>query len=283
MSALLAGRRTWHIWLAVLCLAGCRAPGGAYDDRSLSSFAGVYRGSFDSALTEDPGDDLNHNPCDPANDDCRTHHEPLRDVLLDLHRDGRGGLRIDFYRDLDARRGGVPLDLLGAGCGTRLGRIGSASAAADDAEVVEVALYADNRLCLGKLRPTSDHRLRVALSRDADGTRSADVQIDKRVNDENYLYTTEDGVRRRVRIDLDNTITENHVSHYRVCIEDDLGEFDRCVLTDREFKSFVLPVPLPGGAALSYTWWQRLEPDLRRTSGRYSVTRYHGRFESDSP
>ena len=64
-----------------------------------------------------------------------------------------------------------------------------------------------------------------------------------------------------------------------MCIENDLGEYERCVLTDREFRSFVLPVPVPGGMAVNYTFWQELSPRLRRTQGRYEVERYRARFE----
>ena len=50
------------------------------------------------------------------------------------------------------------------------------------------------------------------------------------------------------------------------------------MLTDREAKRFVLPIPLPGGAALSYTWWEELTPRLRRTQGLYEVEQYSARF-----
>jgi len=148
--------------------------------------------------------------------------------------------------------------------------------------VATFGLDADNRLCLGKLRPVSRPQVHLELhtraSADA-GTPMVRVVIDKNVRDTNYLYVVEDGVRRRVRIDLDNTVHDDHMDRYRVCIEDDLGEYERCVLTDREFRSFALPLPVPGGVALNYTWWQELRPKLRRTEGRYVVERYVGHFE----
>lgn len=259
-------------------LAGCQAPGTAPAD-PLAEYLGAYRGSFDSALTEDPGDDLNHNPCNPARDgDCAVHQQPLRDVLMTLERDADDELQLSFYADRGGMRRRRPIDLLGAGCGTVFGPIRIQSAAPNaPGPVLDVPITTDNRLCLGKLRPTSDHLLRIHLEPGAAEPR-AQIVIDRAVNDTNYLYVVEDGVERRVRIDLDNTITEDHVAHYRVCIEDDFGEYERCVLTDREFRSFALPVPLPGGMAINYTFWQSLTPKLRSTHGRYAVEQYHGHF-----
>jgi hypothetical protein len=243
---------------------------------------GVYHGSFDSALSDDPADDLNHNPCNPAGDlPCLTHHEPLADILLELRRQPDGNVSLAFFRDRNGLDAGRSLDLLGAGCGTRLGPLKSLEQVGDGPHrhlVASFPLTVENRLCLGKLRPISQHRVRLELAEVPEQhVPRIRVVIDRNVRDANYLYVTEDGIRRRVKIDLDNTVQEDH--RYRVCIEDDLGEYQRCVLTDREFRSFALPVPLPGGMGVNYTWWQELRPRLQRTQGRYAVEQYIGRFE----
>jgi hypothetical protein len=269
-----------------LCLlAGCAGPAAApVQHAAMEPYLGLYRGSFDSALTEDPQDDLNHNPCETvAGESCHAHHEPLADILLELRRTPDGAVTLAFYRTREALAAGRHLDLLGASCGTRLGPLAAIEQNESDAEghTAVFSLTADNRLCLGKLRPTSRHWVRVELH--AGPARAARVVIDRNVRDANYLYVVEDGIRRRVRIDLDNTIRQDAVTRYRVCIEDDLGEYDRCVLTDRQFRSFALPVPVPGGAAVNYTWWQELRPRLRRTQGQYRVEQYHGRFDYLEP
>jgi hypothetical protein len=273
--------------------AGLQNPAGDVSHPDVEPFLGVYVGSFDSAQSEDPADDLNYNPCEPAADErCLTHHAPLADILLELHRQPGGEVLLTFFRSRDDRDAGRELDLLGRGCDTRLGSLESvdlvgrekarASTAAEGSAYVLASfpLHAANRLCLGKLRPTSRHHLRLELHpATATGAARVRVVIDKNVRDTNYLYVVEDGVRRRVRIDLDNQLEDDDGERYRVCIEDDLGEYGRCVLTDREFRSFALPVPVPGGVAVSYTWWQELRPRLRRTQGLYVVERYVGRFE----
>jgi hypothetical protein len=244
---------------------------------------GSYRGSFDSALTEDPSDDLNYNPCDPRLERCVSHLDPLIDVLLVLQTDPDGRLRATFFSSPGERDAGKPLDLLGRGCGTELGPAESLRRGARAGEPLWTAVFpltVENRLCLGKLRPTATHSVLVTARNDAEsGGISLAVTIDKAVISEDYLYVKEDGVERRVRIRPDNTLGEGRQARYQVCIEDDLGEFDRCVLTDKELKQFFLPVPLPGGVAASYTWWHDLEPDLRRTRGLYRLEQYSGRFD----
>jgi hypothetical protein len=263
-------------------LAGCvgqRARGGSADP--IDAHLGVYRGSFGDTLTEDRADDVNFVPCDPRQARCLGGDAPLADVLLEIARDTRGAVRLAFYRNPADRAAGRTLDLLGAGCGTRidaLETLGRGSAA--DGWVATFPITADNRLCLNKLRPTTRHEIRVELGHDpASGIAVAEPRIDRDVKSENYLYVEEGGVRRRVRIDLDNTLVEGPARRYRVCIEDEFGDYTRCVLTDRELKTIVLPVPLPGGGGVGVAWWEELAPDLKRTRGLYRLEQYGGRFE----
>jgi len=282
-------RRTAHRfdgrWLAIgllAALAGCTAVSDRPAPRAQAEAAvlGVYRGSFATAQTEDPTDDLNYRQCDPAAERCLGGDEPLVDVLLDVRRDSAGSVRLAFYRTRADLERGDALDLLGRGCGTTLGAlVVSASASATGTQVGRVPLAARNRLCLNRLRPTATHELRVEFTTDsATGAAHVDLLIDRDARSANYLFVEEEGKRRRVRIDLDNTLDTATGTRYRVCIEDDLGEFSRCVMTDRELRRFVLPVPVPGGAALSYTWWYDLVPNLKRTRGLQEVERYSGRF-----
>lgn len=276
--------------LLLLTLTGCALSTGerANPHPELEPYLGTYRGGFDSARTPTPDDDLNHNPCpEPRGQPCEVHHAPLDDVLLALERNAAGEIVAAFFwneSDLQQRR---PLDLLGRGCGTRIGAITGLRREDGDSGSYLVATFpieADNRLCLGKLRPVSRHHLDVELhpSPHSD-TALARVVIDRSLRDDNYMYVEEDGVRRRVRIDLANTVERDHQRRYRVCIEDDYGEYTRCVLTDRELRSFALPIPVPGGVAVNYTWWEELRPRLKRTSGRYLLEQYVGVFEPTGP
>ncbi len=248
----------------------------------LEPYLGLYLGSFESALTPDPDDDLNYNPCNPETRDCSVHQDPLIDILLALSLDPRGTLVATFYRSETQVRSGRPLDLLGRGCGTIVGGLQKLTGVDKEAGVRWTARFdldVESRACLGRLRPTSDHFLLVrGLDPGEYGESQVEVAIDKAVSSQNYLYVKEDGVKRRVRLDLDNTQGTGRRASYRVCIEDDLGEFSRCVVTDKQLKQIGLPLPVPGGAAVNYTWWYDLFPNLKRTRDLYELTQYTARF-----
>ena len=197
--------------------------------------------------------------------------------------DSRKRLSAGFYRSESLLRQNRPLDLLGRGCGSSVGPLEKLERGKRGEAVQWTArfpLTIENRACTGKLRPTSRHFVLVRGIEDPEtGSRHVEVAIDKRVTSQNYLYEKEDGVERRVRLDLDNTMGQGRRASYRVCIEDDAGDFGRCVMTDKELKQFALPMPVPGGAAVNYTWWYDLFPNLKRTRGLYELEQYTARFQ----
>ena len=267
-------------------LMGCAGRGGSFPASSTyEPFVGTYRGSFASALTEDPSDDLNYSSCNPAVADCKVHDDPLVDILLQLSVADNGGLAVAFFRSPSDLAAGSPLDLLGRGCITRLGAAESFDirrGPTGSLWTARIPLTVENRLCLGKLRPTSGHAIELAYHvGPADGDPYIEVVIDKAVVSENYMYVKENGVQKRVRLNLAGKVGEGSQARYQVCIENDLGEFDRCVLTDKKLKQVFLPVPLPGGVAANYTWWHDLNPNLKRTRGLYSLEQYTGRFDRE--
>jgi hypothetical protein len=270
--------------LALGLLMGCAGQGGPPSaPAKYQPFIGTYVGSFASALTEDPADDLNYNPCNPAVADCVAHQAPLVEILLQLSVDPDGSLRATFYRSPADLAANEPLDLLGRGCGTRIGPVETFSTVEESSGpgwTGRFPLTVDNRLCLGKLRPTSTHAIELTYYADSvEEDPYVEVTIDKAVISENYMYVKENGVERRVRLNLAGKLGEGTQARYQVCIENDLGEFDRCVLTDKKLKQFFLPVPLPGGVGANYTWWHDLNPNLKRTRGLYTLEQYTGRFD----
>lgn len=269
-------------WRATLLVSLCLLASAGEARVNLEPYLGLYEGSFASALTADPDDDLNFNPCNPATRDCSVHQDPHIDILLSLSLNDRRKLQAGFYRSETQVRAGQPLDLLGRGCNSEVGGLDRLTEGRSGEPVQWTArfgLSVENRACLGKLRPTSDHFILIRGVLDAEtGARSLEVAIDKSAASQNYLYVKEDGIERRVRMDLDNTQGTGRRARYRVCIEDDLGEFGRCVVTDKEMKSFGFPLPVPGGVAVNYTWWYDLAPNLKRTRGLYEVEQYTARF-----
>lgn len=272
-----------RLTLLLAALAAIGAPGWAEARVNLEPYLGLYEGSFESALTEDPDDDLNFNPCNPASRDCSIHQDPHIDILLSLSLDSKKKLVAGFYRSETQVRSGRQLDLLGRGCRSQVGRLEKLSQGKRGEPIRWTArfeLKVESRACAGKLRPTSTHFLLVHGVDDPEsGEQHVLVTIDRSVSSQNYLYVKEDGKERRVRMDLDNTQGKGRRAQYRVCIEDDVGEFSRCVVTDKELKSFAVPMPVPGGAAVNYTWWYDLFPNLKRTQGLYEVEQYTARFQ----
>ena len=268
-------------WIAVVVLA--LTPFQTLSARvDLEPFIGLYEGSFSSALTADPDDDLNFNRCNPATRDCSLHSDPHIDILLELTFDSKKKLKVGFYRSESQVRAGRQMDLLGRGCSSSIGVLEKLERGKKGEAVRWTArfdLKVENRACLGKLRPTSNHFVILrGLIDDENAPARVEVAIDKRVTSQNYLYVKEDGVERRVRLDLDNTQGKGRRASYRVCIEDDVGEFGRCVVTDKELKQFAVPLPVPGGAAVNYTWWYDLFPNLKRTRDLYELEQYTARF-----
>lgn len=277
----------WVVIALPLCVGA--AYGGSLDGRyaAMNPYLGLHVGSFASALTPAPDDDLNFNPCDDRVRDCSVHADPLINILLELDVAADSRPAVAFYRNESGRALDDRLDLLGRGCGTKIGALESfETAGRTEGETnalrwtARFDLQVTNRACTGRLRPTSRHFLLLhGLEEPSTGERRLQVAIDRSVVDRNYLYVEEDGVRRRVRMDLDNTRDSGRRAQYRVCIEDDEGEFSRCVVTDRSLKNFALPLPVPGGVALNYTWWYKLYPDLKRTRGLYELEQYLADFE----
>jgi|GEM_PF-3790892 len=266
--------------MLLLAFVGCAGSGSHAGPDGVARFTGNYEGSFASALSAEISDDLN--ACDSSSRECPEAHEPLVDIILRLGESSDGTLTAAFYQH---PRDQQPMDLLGRGCGTRVGKLqqlDSDSTLPDQKYTARFALIIENRLCAGRLRPTSTHHMLVKLFETADGERSAEVLIDKSVTSANYMYVKEDGVERRVRIDVDNSPENARRGPYRVCIQDDTGDYSRCVMTDKEMKQFFLPVPVPGGVAANYTWFYDLSPNLKRTRGLYKLEQYVGRFEAIS-
>ena len=283
-------KRYSFIALVVLStLSGCAAldtnTATAREHTFVETFSGTYQGSFGSALTEDPSDDLNFNPCDSTKQRCLSTDAYLADIVLDLSQGADGAVRLRFFRSLSDQRRGTELDLLGPGCHTDIGPLRSLQYDSESGDrLATFPLTAGNPICLNKLRPARVHEIKLTLDNySQSAVRIAHVRIDKNVVSANYLYVVQDGVRRRVKIDLDKSLRTRPRTRYRVCIENDYGEFTDCVFTDQEMKQALLPVPLPGGVAINYTWWHTLTPNLKRTRGLYRVEQYSGRFATMAP
>ena len=179
-------RRGATLWFAFL-LGGCAGSGTGGIPGGVDLFLGSYQGSFSTALSPQPEDDLNFEACAAKAEGCEEPYNPLVDIVLRLSRDARGELAAGFYRNTDSS---MPLDLLGRGCGTRidaLERLTRNTTQVDQRYTARFTLRVDNRLCAGRLRPTSSHFVLLDLYESREHGRRIEVRIDKAVVDKNYL------------------------------------------------------------------------------------------------
>jgi hypothetical protein len=256
----------------------------------LEPWLGLYQGSFRSAVeTPWPDDDLNLNPCIIGRQDCDVHQAPLANIFIRLSLDAERRPSVRFYytrADLDQER---PLDLLGIGCDSEV-REALEFGAANTGPASDVARRwrVTFRLYTGQCRigssQSQERELDLILAEDeAAGGPVALVEIFRGLRDANFLYTMEDGERRRVRIMSPNVQgTGRGFEGKYVCVEDAMGEYpqSRCTHVIRTREGFAVPLPTgEGGVSVLFGANTRYSIDLKRTTGEYESEHYTARFE----
>lgn len=255
----------------------------------MAPFTGLYQGSFRSAVeTPWPDDDLNLNPCVPGRQDCDVHQAPLADIFIALSVDEERRPSLRFYytrEDVDAGR---PLDLLGLGCGSEVREVLEFTKAnTGEASTVDRRWRLTFRLHTGQCRIGSsqsrERELDLILGEASGGEPVALVEIFRGLIDANYLYTMEDGQRRRVRIMSPNVHGGGRGFEGKyVCVEDAIGEYpqDRCTHVIRTREGFVVPLPTgDGGFSVLFGANTKYSIDLKRTAGEYEAEHFTARFE----
>ncbi len=288
------------LFVAMLALVG-----GCREETHLDDYLGPYYGGFDTALTPDPGDDLNPNEC--AAGDCgATHGDPLSHLLMKLALDPQGRLTLTFYRTEDDYEAGRPIYLSRA-CRTTLGpsddyRLHPVDEHRDETQVVATArfpLVFGNPIlsCTDSARFSSGADPHMDLSLQANpvtGARAATVRLERSRRDGNYLYVKRKGEAVPVRLDL-RYAGRDRLEARRLCAADDEtllenadGHEAVCVLTGRDTWQVVLPVS-PYGPGVTAFWGSTRSPKWYRTSDEPDVVTYHTgvflpvRFDPESP
>lgn len=258
--------------------------------QKIEPFLGLYRGSFRSAVdTPWPDDDLNLNPCIVGEQDCDVHQAPLANILIELATDAERKPSLGFFYTREDYERGRKLDLLGLGCGSKVGDLIEFSRAnTREGAATERLWRLTFRLDTGQCRigssQSTERELNLILAGDsASGSRLLLVEIFHGFKDANYLYTMEDGQRRRVRI-MSPTVHggERGFEGKYVCVEDAMGEYpqERCTHVIRTRDGFAIPLPTgTGGVSILFGANTKYSIDLRRTRGELEAQHYTGRFE----
>ncbi len=276
--------------LAVLALvSGCR------DEDMLATYLGPYYGGFDTAMTADPGDDLNPNQCAPGEDRAlclQAHGNPLSHLLMKLDRNAAGELTIAFFRGQEEFETGSPI-YLSEGCRTSLGPSRDLELHRIDKSLDETQLLATASFPLqfGNQALECTNSARLGASRDpamelslqvnpVSGASAISITLEKSRRDGDYLYVKKDGEKVPVRLDLRYVGTDGGESR-RLCaadgettIESKDGVEAVCVMTGRKRWQVVLPLS-PWGPGVTAFWGSTLTPTWYRTSGEPDVVTFH--------
>lgn len=277
------------ILAALVLLSGCR------EEHPLASHLGPYYGGFDTALTPDPGDDLNPNECPAgeAGEHCRDlHANPLSHLLLNLELGEDDQLTLAFYRspeDLEANR---PM-YLSKGCLTTVGpasdyRVRKIDEDLDETQVLATASFPlqfgrQILACTDSARFASGSKPQLDLALQVNpvtGASAVSLTLERSRRDGNYLYVKQDGEKIPVKLDL-RYVGEDRLEARRLCAEDDETLLENkdgyegvCVMTGRDKWSVVLPVSVFGPGVTAF-WGSTRSPHWRRTTDEPDVVTYH--------
>jgi hypothetical protein len=279
----------------ILILAFLLAVTACREEDRMTPYLGPYYGGFDTAMTVDPGDDLNPNECSPGEDRelCRrAHGNPLNHLLMKLGKTPAGELTIDFFRSEDDYEAGRAM-YLSEGCRTTLGPAKDLQLRAIDDSLDETQLLATaslplqfgNRMlaCTNSVRLGAGQDPAMELSLQVNpvtGARAISITLEKSRRDGDYLYVKKDGEKVPVKLDL-RYVGKGGDEARRLCaadgkttIENKDGVEALCVMTGRKKWQVVLPLS-PFGFGVTAFWGSTLTPTWYRTSGEPDIVSYH--------
>jgi hypothetical protein len=277
------------VLLLLIALGGCREEG------QIAPYLGPYYGGFDTAMTADPGDDLNTNECPPGEDRelCRSAHgNPLSHLLMKLGKNSSGELTIAFYRSEEDYEAGRAM-YLSEGCRTTVGpakdlKLHSIDDALDETQLLATANFplefGNNMLACtnsARLGAGNDPAMVVSLQvNPVSGASAISIKLEKSRRDGDYLYVKKDGEKVPVKLDLRYVGTDGGEAR-RLCTADDKTTIENkdgvealCVMTGRKKWRVVLPLS-PYGPGVTVFWGSTLTPTWYRTSDEPDIVSYH--------
>lgn len=281
-------QKAWLLAL-VLALSGCR------EESRLAPYLGPYYGGFDTAMSADPGDDLNPNECPPgeSRDLCENAHgNPLAHLLMRLDLNADGALTVAFFRTREDYQQGRSI-YLSKGCQTTLGpasdyRLHRVDEHLDETQLLATArfpLIFGNRIlaCTNSVRLASGVNPAVDMALQVNpvtGARAITLTAERSRRDGDYLYVKQDGEKIPVKLDLHYVGTDGAEAR-RLCAADGETKIENkdgyqavCVMTGQKEWRVVLPLS-PYGPGATVFWGATRSPKWYRTSGEPDIVSYH--------
>jgi len=243
---------------------------------TLAAFAGDYQGAFDTAVTPDPLDDMNTNPCR----DCELHGDALKDIYLRVHiEDGRPVP--SFHRSPE----GPPIDLLGKYCHSELGAMselrretGEGRESGDRYRIYRATYPFDPGRCSRNIPRNKTPELTLSLVRNVDrGLRFARVEIDRDLRRVVSL-TAKNREGERVPVQSNpNDYGKDRGEPRSYAYRDEMDNDDKLRRNTTETRYFAIPVALNGYVGANLTWWPHKILDVEAQSEEV-LTRHTGLF-----
>ena len=220
----------------------------------IGEFLGDYRGNWNTELTESEVDDISR--------------YDLSDSVMRLSLDADHRLGVTFYLDPGAAAANQPLDLLGYGCNSKVGKLLDLDqrSAADGTAVTRATFGFDWGRCPNRVHSVAGTTLQVELAENAaEQTRAARLTLLRKVQGDYQVYAKVAGQRHPVEVrqkqDGSGSLYNPQLEY---CTQDELGE-ERCVTRRSEVKVVGAPLPFPGASVL---WWTRKTPSLKVEKGK---------------
>ena len=221
------------------------------DVARMTAFLGDYEGQWDAALSR----------------------YELEQPVMRLALDPRNRLTVQFFMDSVAAAHDEPLDLLGFGCRSKVGRLLTLEfadvAAAPESTLrnqFDASFDFDWGRCPSRVYAVRSNDLLLSLAESSDtGEYVATLKLLRKVTADDKVYAVSGKERREVKVRPKaggGGSVYNPELEY--CVTNELGEIEKCFAQESELKRFLVPFPFPG---MSGVWYTKKTPQLKVEKG----------------
>lgn len=261
--------RAWKIgWTLVFFLAGSShvafagpIKGGVVPKQSvarIATYVGDYEGQWDSEITDNVYDDISR--------------YTLESPVMRLALDDRDRLTVTFFMDSVTAAKNEPLDLLGFGCRSQVGKLltlefASAPAGRDAfRQQMDASFDFDWGNCPARVYAVASNDLLLSLTQNtADHEYVATLRLLRNASSDNKVYAVSDGTRREVKVRPKQGEGSLYHPVLEYCVMNEVGEVEQCFAQKSELKQYLVPFPFPGLSAL---WYTKKTPKLTIVKGK---------------
>ena len=287
------------------CWGATRASDGRLSSRNdalIEPFLGDFLGSFDTAKTPSPYDDLNHNPCGgPDDPPCRDeqnnptpHVNPLANVIFRVFRNSDGTIQASIFQTTEQYRNNTPVDLIGDNCGSSIGTLTEYDFTSQDGRVAvaDLSFPIHAGRCGDRLGYSlgSDFELKITRKPGEEKASQLEVRLYRGTKSQNRMFVKRDtGEIYEVRMNFeprkyDEFERDYFHRNYEFCPVDEHGELipdsKDCFTRTPERWDMVLPTT----TGFPFVMWDTVQdPKVRVKKGPRKRIYHEGTFYRYQP